>query len=54
MTGERILPLVIDPGDWIDIDSPDDWRQAERLLQTGELTLDDLGFTVPPASSAEQ
>jgi N-acylneuraminate cytidylyltransferase len=44
MTGERILPLVIDPSEWIDIDSPDDWRRAERLLESGELTLDDLGF----------
>jgi len=44
MTGERILPLVIDPGDWIDIDSPDDWRRAERLLQDGEISLDNLGF----------
>ena len=44
MTGERILPLVIDPEDWIDIDSPDDWRRAERLLQDGEISLDDLGF----------
>jgi CMP-N-acetylneuraminic acid synthetase len=44
MTGERILPLVIDPGDWIDIDSPDDWRRAERLLQDGEISLADLGF----------
>jgi N-acylneuraminate cytidylyltransferase len=25
MTGDRILPLVIDPGDWVDIDSPSDW-----------------------------
>jgi len=44
MTGDRILPLVIDPGDWIDIDSPDDWRRAERLLQDGEISLADLGF----------
>ena len=44
MTGERILPLVIDPSDWIDIDSADDWRRAERLLESGELTWDDLGF----------
>ena len=44
MTGERILPLVIDPSDWIDIDSPDDWRRAERLLQDGEISLADLGF----------
>ncbi len=44
MTGERILPLVIDPSEWIDIDSPDDWRRAERLLESGEITFDDLGF----------
>jgi len=47
MTGERILPLVIDSKDWIDIDSPDDWRRAERMLETGEISLDDLGFTFP-------
>jgi N-acylneuraminate cytidylyltransferase len=44
MTGNRILPLVIDAGDWIDIDSPDDWRRAERLLQDGEISLAELGF----------
>jgi N-acylneuraminate cytidylyltransferase len=44
MTGDRILPLVIDPEDWIDIDSPNDWRRAERLLQDGEISLADLGF----------
>lgn len=47
MTGERILPLVIDPGDWVDIDSPDDWRRAERLFTSGEITLKDLGFQIP-------
>lgn len=47
MTGDRILPLVIDPSEWIDIDSPDDWRRAERLLESGELTFDDLGFHLP-------
>lgn len=46
MTGERILPLVIDPSEWIDIDSPDDWRRAERLLESGEITFDDLGFEI--------
>jgi N-acylneuraminate cytidylyltransferase len=46
MTGERILPLVIDPSEWIDIDSPDDWRRAERLLESGELTFEDLGFQI--------
>jgi CMP-N-acetylneuraminic acid synthetase len=44
MTGENILPLVIDPSEWIDIDSPDDWRRAERLLESGEITPDYLGF----------
>ncbi len=44
MTGDRILPLVIDPSEWIDIDSPDDWRRAERLIESGEITFDDLGF----------
>lgn len=44
MTGDRILPLVIDPSEWIDIDSPDDWRRAERLLESGEITVEDLGF----------
>jgi CMP-N-acetylneuraminic acid synthetase len=46
MTGEHILPLVIPPNDWIDIDSPDDWRRAERLLESGEISFDDLGFHV--------
>lgn len=46
MTGEHILPLVIDPSEWIDIDSPDDWRRAERLIETGELNWDDLGFQI--------
>lgn len=44
MTGERILPLVISPEEWIDIDSPDDWRRAERLIENGEISLDELGF----------
>ncbi len=44
MTGERILPLIIATDEWIDIDSPDDWRRAERLLENEEITLEDLGF----------
>jgi N-acylneuraminate cytidylyltransferase len=44
MTGDRILPLMIGAEEWIDIDSPDDWRRAERLLESGEITLQDLGF----------
>lgn len=47
MTGDRILPVVIDPSEWIDIDSPDDWRRAERLLETGDITLRELGFSLP-------
>jgi CMP-N-acetylneuraminic acid synthetase len=44
MTGNHILPLVIDPSEWVDIDSVDDWRRAERLLKSGELNFFDLGF----------
>ena len=44
MTGDRILPLVIDPSEWVDIDSPDDWRRAERLLESGEVIVEELGF----------
>jgi N-acylneuraminate cytidylyltransferase len=44
MTGDRILPLVIDPSEWIDIDAPDDWRRAERLLESGEISFESLGF----------
>lgn len=46
MTGERILPLIIGADEWIDIDSPDDWRRAERLIESKEITLEELGFEV--------
>ncbi|MBC8506427.1 MAG: acylneuraminate cytidylyltransferase family protein [Anaerolineales bacterium] len=46
MTGDHILPLIIDPSEWVDIDSPDDWKRAERLLVNGEISIDDLGFTI--------
>ena len=46
MTGDHILPLVIDAGDWVDIDSPSDWNNAERLIKNKEITLDDLGFQI--------
>ena len=46
MTGDAILPLIIDPSEWVDIDSPDDWRRAERLIQSGEILLEDLGFSI--------
>ena len=44
MTGNRILPLVLNPGDWIDIDTPDDWQKAENLLLSGKITFSKLGF----------
>ncbi|MBN1668057.1 MAG: acylneuraminate cytidylyltransferase family protein [Anaerolineales bacterium] len=44
MTGDAILPLVIDPSEWVDIDSPDDWRRAEQMLESGEISLAELGF----------
>ena len=46
MTGEHILPLVIGAEEWIDIDSPEDWNRAERLISSGEITFGDLGFTI--------
>jgi len=46
MTGDHILPLIIDPSEWVDIDSSDDWRRAERLLESGEITLDEMGFSI--------
>lgn len=53
MTGDHILPLVIDPSEWIDIDSPDDWHRAERLLESGEIKLIDLGFEVKRVESRQ-
>jgi len=46
MTGDRILPLIIDDGDWIDIDSPADWSRAERMLRDGTIRFEDLGFRI--------
>jgi N-acylneuraminate cytidylyltransferase len=46
MTGTHILPLIIGADEWIDIDSPDDWRRAERLLESEEIKLGDLGFEI--------
>ena len=53
MTGERILPLEIDASEWVDIDSPDDWRRAERLLDSGEITLRELGFEIKRVEDRE-
>ncbi len=46
MTGDLILPLIIDPSEWVDIDSPDDWMRAERLISSKEITLKELGFSI--------
>jgi CMP-N-acetylneuraminic acid synthetase len=46
MTGDYILPLVISPEEWIDIDSMDDWRRAERLVESGEISSEELGFSI--------
>lgn len=46
MTGEKILPLVIDARDYVDIDSRADWERAEGLLSHGELSMEELGFSV--------
>jgi N-acylneuraminate cytidylyltransferase len=46
MTGDNILPLIIGADEWIDIDSSDDWRRAERLVDSGEITMGELGYEV--------
>ena len=46
MTGDYILPLIIDASEWVDIDSHDDWVRAERLISSKEITLKDLGFSI--------
>ena len=52
MTGERILPLIISADDWVDIDTPAEWRRAERLLINEEITFDDLGFQIAEDKNA--
>ena len=46
MTGDAIRPLIIGAEDWVDIDSIEDWRRAERLLESGEITWKDLGYEI--------
>ena len=46
MTGDKILPLILDPGDWVDIDSAEDWQRAEQQILHKELSLEDLGFQI--------
>lgn len=54
MSGTNILPLVIDDGDWIDIDSPADWQMAENLLQAGKIKVEELGFSMAGVLSTSQ
>lgn len=37
MTGDRIVPWILDPRYTVDIDSEQDWRRAEHLAWTGGL-----------------
>ena len=46
MTGDKILPLILDPGDWVDIDSAEDWQRAEQQILSNDLSLEDLGFQI--------
>ncbi|MFQ5921620.1 MAG: cytidylyltransferase domain-containing protein [Anaerolineales bacterium] len=39
MSGEVILPLVLDPMYAVDIDTPKDWQRAERLVESAELEM---------------
>ncbi len=39
MSGQVILPLVIDPRYTVDIDTMNDWRRAEWLISQGELEM---------------
>ena len=48
MTGDQILPLITEASDWVDIDSPDDWKRAERMLESGEISIESLGFSISP------
>lgn len=40
MTGDVILPLMIDPRYTVDLDLPSDWNQAERVVYEGARHLD--------------
>jgi N-acylneuraminate cytidylyltransferase len=39
MSGETIVPLLLDPRYTVDIDNLADWERAERLLASGELEI---------------
>ena len=49
MTGVLILPLIIDSSEWVDIDSPEDWRRAEQMFRIGDINFDSLGFSISKA-----
>ncbi len=44
MSGTAILPFVLSPDDWIDLDTPEDWSRAENLVRSSAITPADLGF----------
>lgn len=48
MSGEVILPLVIDPRYTVDIDNPRDWQRAEWLVWHGGLEMVDPGRSRRP------
>jgi N-acylneuraminate cytidylyltransferase len=50
LTGKKILPMFMNDGDWVDIDSMADWKRAELLLESGELTFEELGYTIEKVS----
>ena len=49
LSGDAILPLVIDPKYTIDIDTLNDWRRAEWLIAQGDLPMvTPAGLNAPP------
>lgn len=54
MTGDRILPLVVEPEDLVDIDTLADWHRAEQMLLSGEITWEELGFSLKGSPQEEE
>lgn len=48
MSGEVILPLLIDPRFTVDIDTPADWPKSERLVYGGDLDMVNPGHQHRP------
>jgi len=48
MTGDMILPLIIDPRYTVDIDNPRDWQRSEWLVWHGGLEIVDPGKSRRP------